>query len=343
MSTKGTNFKELSTAFKHKNFKPLYFLFGKERFLMQELQQLLLDHALEPHEKDFNLDIIYGPESEATAVLNVCTSFPVMAQRRVVIVRDFDQLKDNRRFTSYAENPNETAIVLLACSVKPNLSSHPYRALKQHATWAELKPPYANQMAGWIKSYAEQKGLNITPEGLQMLSEFVGTDLQVAATEINKLVAFAGKRTKLTGDDVLFASGQTRDFNVFELQRAIGTARFESAIRISERLLQQASNKRGEALMIVSVLVSYFSKLWKLSVLKRRGTPEKAMASRVGISPYFLKEYLQSLNQYSNETIERAYSALLAADFELKGGSSRDEHLILTLMMRRILPSVYSH
>ena len=331
-------YEQLDTAFRHRNFKPLYFLYGTERFLMDELQETLRTHALAEHERDFNFDLVYGAETDAAAVLGLCASYPMMAEQRVVIVRDFDKLKDNRLFTSYAEQPNPTAVVLLLCSSKPNLSAHPYRALKKHAVAAEFKPLYANQMPGWIQRRAEANGYRLDDAAVAMLADFVGTNLHAAAAELDKLVTYAGGRTRLTADDVVEASGQTRDFNVFELQKAIGTGRYPDALRITERLLQQASNKRGEALMIVSVLTSYFTKLWKLTVCRAQRQPEQAMARRIGVSPFFLKEYLFSLRRFDLPAIERAFTALLAADFELKGGAGRDERLVLNLLLRHMLP-----
>lgn len=339
MAKTGLTYDQLSTAFRHKNFKPLYFLYGSERFLMDEVQAELLEHALAPHERDFNLDIVYGADVQAPAVLALCASFPIMSERRVVIVRDFEKLKDNHLFTTYAAQPNPTALVLLVCGSKPNLATNPYRALKKHAAWGEFKTLYDNQMPGWIKSRVESKGHQMEPQAVQMLADYVGTSLRSAVAEIDKLITYVGERKRLTADDVVEASGQTRDFNVFELQKAIGEARYPDALHITERLLQKSSSTRGEALMVISVLTGYFTKLWKLTVCQTKRMPKAEMAKRVGISPYFIQEYIHSLRRFPPERIERAFSALLAADYELKGGSTRDERLILTLLLRRLIPA----
>lgn len=338
MADTGLSYEQLETAFRHQNVQPLYFLFGEETFLIDELQGLLVEHALAPHERDFNLDVVYGPEADAPAALALCASYPVMAQRRVIIVREFEKLKNNRLFTSYAEQPNPTAVVFLACSSKPNLATHPYRALKAHAAWAEFKPPYPNQMPGWIQKRVRARGCEIEPQAAQMLAELTGTNLRSAVTEIDKLITYTGGRNKLTADDVVQAGGQSRDFNVFELQRAIGEGRYVDALRITERLLRQSSSARSEALMIVSILTSYFIKLWKLTSQTAQGGPDKAAAARIGVSPFFVREYISSAQRMGRRSIERAFGALLAADYELKGGAVRDERLVMTLLMRRLAP-----
>lgn len=336
MAGDNQTYEQLVTAFRHRNFKPLYFFYGNERFLTDELQAVLLEHAIAPHERDFNLDIVYGNETDASAVLGLCSSYPVMAERRLVVVRDFEKLKDNRRFKEYAERPNPTAIVALVCGTKPNLATHPYRALREHAVSMEAKSLYDNQMPGWIQKRAEASGYKISQEAVRMLSEFVGTDLRTAVEELEKLTTYTAGRQTITADDVVHASGQTREYNVFELQKALGEGRARDAFRIAERMLQQAGHANGEALKIIAVLTTYFTKLWKLTAVYGR-VPERSLAARIGVPPYFVKEYVASLKRYRLPAIEAAFSALLAADFELKGGSSRDAKLILTLMLRRVL------
>lgn len=336
MAANNQTYEQLATAFRHHNFQPLYFLYGEERYLMEAAQADLLENALAPHERDFNLDIVYGPEADARSVLGLCTSYPMMAERRVVIVRDFENLEDNLLFKEYAEQPNPTAIVMLVCGTKPNLNSHPYRALRSHAVSMESKALYSSQMPGWIKKTAEAKGYRIAAEAVNMLVENVGTSLRAADEELEKLTTFAGERKTISADDVVRASGQTRDYNVFELQRAIGEGRGNDAFRIAERMLQTAGNSRGEALMIVAILNAYFSKLWKLSAAPA-AVSNKDLASRIGVPPYFLKEYLASLRRYSVPSIEEAFLALLAADYELKGGATHNEQLVMSLLLRRIV------
>ncbi len=337
MAARTSSYDDLATAIKHANFKPVYLLYGEERYFIEAIQTLLLEHAIQRHERDFNLDVLYGAETDAKTVLALCSSYPMMAQRRVVVVRDFDKLKENRLFAAYAEKPNPTAVVLLVCSGKPKLSAHPYLALKKAGAATEFKALYPNQVSGWIERLARERGFGIEAKAVQMLADYIGTNLQAAVSELEKLSTFAGDREVLTAEDVVQASGQTRDYNVFELQRAIGEMRQNDAIRITERLLQQTSNQRGECTRIITVLTSYFIKLWRLASCRKQRLSEKEMASKIGVSPFFIKEYLECLRRIDEKALNRAFRALLAADYELKGGSSRSERLILNLMLRRMM------
>lgn len=337
MARKALTYEKLMTAVQNGEFAPLYFLYGEETFLIDEVQREVMARALQPHERDFNLDIVYGAEADAKDVLALCSGYPVMAERRVVIVREFDRLKENRMFMTYAEHPNPSAVVLLVCASRPNLSAHPYRALKQHAAAVEFKALRPRDMPGWVEARVRSLGLKAEPRAVHMLTEFLGTDLGTAAAELEKLVTYVGVRDVITADDVVHASGQTREFSVFELQKAVGENRYPDAVRIGERLLQQAANPQGETLMIVAVLTAFYSKLWRLLPCQAQRMSEGAMAAKVGVPPYYINEYLGALRRLGSAGVEQAFGALLAADYELKGGSTRDARAVLLLLLTRLV------
>ena len=314
-------------------------MYGEEKYFIDQLQEVLLEQAIAPHEKDFNLDILYGAEVDAQIALGACRAFPMMAARRVVVIRDFDKMKGNSVFKVLGQQPNPACVVFLVCSGKPSLARHPYLALKKGGVAVEFKALYPNQVPSWTEQLAKDRGFGIESKAAHMLSDFVGPSLSSVAAELDKLAAFVGDREVITAEDIVQASGQTREFNVFELQRVVGEKRLEDAMRISERLLQQSSSSSAEANRVVSVLTSFFIKLWLLTGLQIARVPQNKMASSVGVSPYYLKEYLSSLRRYDRKALDNALSCLLAADYELKGGSQRSERLILDLLFRRILAS----
>jgi DNA polymerase III subunit delta len=328
----------LETAFRARNFRPLYFLYGEEQYLVEQAQRLAIEHGLDAHERDFNLDIVYGAEAEATQVIALCNSFPMMAARRVVVVRDFEKLRGAALFQGYAERPNPSAVVVLACRNRPNLTQQPFRALKAKAEAIEFKPLKPREVTGFVTRLLKTRGVRLEADAAAMLADLVGTDLQAAASEADKLVAVAAPRTTITRDDVLRATGQSREFNVFELQKAVGEGKLPDALGISERLLQQASNATGEALRLVSVLTTFFGKLARLAALGGRLSDEK-VAAEIGVPTFYAKEYTSALARFGPARLGDAFAALLAADYELKGGSARDARLVVLLLLRRLMPA----
>lgn len=304
---------------------------------MAELQALLVERALAPHERDFNLDVLYGPETDARQLLAILAGFPMMAPRRIVIVREFDKLSDNRLLKAYVESPNPQTVFVAIVQGKPHLSAHPYRALKERALVCTFDRMAQRQLPGWVERRLSGLGRAIEPRALQMLVDTATGGLSSLATEVDKLVTYAGDRTSLTVNDVIHASGQTREHNVFELQNLVGERQFEGAIRIAERLLQHATSATGEALRIHAVLSRYVTRLWILAAATAQGKRGDALATAADLKQFQLREYLHVLNRWGPHEFERAFAALLAADFELKGGSSRSAELIVLLMFHSMI------
>jgi DNA polymerase-3 subunit delta len=332
----GAAFDDLAVGFRHGQFAPLYFFYGAEGWFGDELQRLAVEHALEPHERDFNLDVVFGPEANAQAVLAQCAQFPMMAARRLVVVRGFEKLDDNGLFKGYAEAPNPHAVVVLLCNAKPNLSAHPYRALKEHAVWAEFAPLKDRQLPGWVEKRFRARRVQTEAGAAQMLAETAGPDLRALDAEVEKLVTYVGDRARVTRDDVLRAAGHSAEQNPFELQNALAAGDVRRALAIADGLLTRAGNRRGEALKIVGLLTAYVTKLWKLTGCLASGVPEGRWAGQIGVPPFYVREYAQAARRFGPDALRRAFEALLAADTELKGGSHRDERLVLTLALRRM-------
>ena len=332
----GASYDDLATAFRAGRFAPLYFLYGDEGFLIDELQQLAVQHAVDPATRDFNLDVVFGPEASAPAVLAQCAQFPMMAERRLVVVRGFEKLDDNGLFKAYAEAPNPSAVVMLICTGKPNLSAHPYRALKQHATWGEFKAYKDRQVPGFVEARLRRARVETESGAAAMLAELAGTDLRTVANETDKLVTFVGERRRVTRDDVIRAAGHSRDENPFELQNALAAGDAARALAIADALLVRASNSRGEAVKLVALLSAYVLRLWRLTGCLNRGVPEPQLAGQIGVPPFTVPEYVRAARRFGYRGLRRALGALLAADMELKGGSRRDERLVMLLALRRV-------
>ena len=332
----GAAFDDLTVGFKHGQFAPLYFFYGAEGWFMDELQRLAVEHALAPHERDFNLDVVFGPEASAPAVLAQCAQFPMMAARRLVVVRGFEKLDENGLFKGYAEAPNPHAVVVLLCHARPNLSAHPYRALKEHAVWAEFGPLGDRQLPGWVEGRFRARRVETEAGAAQTLAETAGPDLRALDAEVEKLVTYVGDRKRVTRDDVLRAAGHSAEQNPFELQNALAAGDAPRALAIADGLLAQAGNRRGEALKVVGLLTAYVTKLWKLTGCLAAGVPEQQWAGQIGVPPFYVREYAQAARRFGPAALRRAFDALLAADIELKGGSHRDERLVLTLALRRM-------
>ncbi len=335
-------YNDLQKEFQENRFKPVYLFYGDEYFLADQLQKTLIDRVLPLEDRDFNLDVIYGDSVTAQSALGMCRLAPMLVERRVVVIRRFEQLRGNKIFSSIAKQPNPGAIVLLICEGRPRFNADPYSSLKKNSKLVqvvEFAPLWRNQTAQFIREHARHQGCTLEGGVEQLLTEFLGTGLALLAQEIDKLVTYIGDRNPkvINRQDVLQASGQTREINVFELQDAISQRRSIDAHRIAEQLLLGASSRQGEVLRIIAVLTSYFLRLWKLQESRLSGIPQADLAKVAGIPYTMIHKYNEACSVWPLREVKRAMQLLLSVDTEIKGFSKRSPRLIMTLLVIQLL------
>jgi DNA polymerase III subunit delta len=322
---------ELLDAIRKKEFAPVYFFYGEEEFLMQEAVDALLASAVEPQTRAFNCDILNGEDVEGKDIAAIALSFPMMSDRRIVVVKDFDRAGEIDPIERYIEQPVSTTILVLTVA-SPDMRKKPYPSLKKNTACYEFRRFYDNEIPPWIQERARKLHRSIAPDAAEMLNAYVGNSLRELANQIEKLLIAIGSRTKIEIKDVEAVVGISKEYSVFELAKAVGEKNAPRAYAITERMIEC-----GEPpVFIVVMLVRHFGILWKLSELARTIRSESELARAVRVSPYFLKEYLAQLRRYPLRAIEDAFLALVKADEKLKS-SSGDHKIILDVMLAEIM------
>lgn len=333
MAKEGTTYEDLLAGLARKQFAPVYLLYGEEDFLAAEALHAIIDAALTPEERGFNLDVMNGGESDTRDILAHASSFPMMAERRVVVVKDADKFspKELELLANYVEQPSPTTALVLVAT-KPDMRKKPFPSIKKAGTVVEFKRPYENQIPAWITARVQKQGRQIAPDACKLLSAYVGASLREIQNEIDKLAIYLGDKKSITVDDVAAVVGMSKEFTVFELQKAIGTKDIRRSTEIMERMLDA-----GESVpFIIVMLTSYFITLWKLADIQRKGGSNSDMASEARVNPYFLKEYLEVLHRYSGGEIERAFGLLAGADEQIKTTSTDPRQVMTSLIVRLI-------
>ncbi len=155
---------DFHSALRQRQFRSVYLLYGEEDFLIDEMVQSFIKTAVDEGTRGFNLDIVYGSDLEAKDVVALASAYPMMAERRVVVVRDFDRLRNNEQLIGYIEQPSETTSLLLLAE-KVDMRRKPYVTLKTKAEIIECRPLYDDRVPDWIISRVKERGKVITSEG----------------------------------------------------------------------------------------------------------------------------------------------------------------------------------
>lgn len=310
-------FDQLRTSIRKKEFQPIYFLHGKEDYFIDEITKLIETKVLTESEKAFNQTVLYGKESDHLAVVDSARRYPMMASHQVVILKEAQEMRSLKELKSYIEKPLDTTILLICHKHKKfNFNSKFGKALKQKAVIFESKPLYDNQVPDWISKWLKGRKLSITPPAAQLLAEYLGTDLSKLSNELEKLVLNLPEGTEVNPKHVEDNIGISKDYNVFELQRALGQGDVLKANRIVQYF---ASNPRKNPLpVVVGSLYNYFSKIYLYHYAKN--LPETELLSILQLrSAYFLKEYRASARFFTPNRVKKAISTLRTYDLKSKG------------------------
>ncbi len=312
----------LLTALKKKKIAPAYFLHGKEQFLVEKYMQAILDHALTPGDEDFNLDLLYGNETEGSQIVNTAMAFPMMADRRVVIVKNIHLVKDPGLdlLIKYLKKPSSTTCLVLSSASKEKKR---LRDIAKLCDELECSPIKDYKIPEWIKEYLKGKHLKITEEALRFLHGHAGSSLQNISSEIDKIVLNLDNKDLIDIGDVEAVVGISKQYNVFELCDRVGHKDIVNSIHIVNQLIQL-----GEAPgMIISQLARHFQRLIILKELKADRKSNDDIAKVIKCHPFFVKNYTQQANKFDWVQINKVFKLLLETDVELK--SSRQKPILL--------------
>ncbi|MBC8044168.1 MAG: DNA polymerase III subunit delta [Rhizobacter sp.] len=347
-------FSDLETAIKKKKFQPVYFLYGKEDFFIDEITLLLRRYVFNSEaDAEMNTVMLQGSETSIGEVISQASAFGMFAAERLVIVRGFERIRKERTkeklkvqmemLAAYLKNPAPaTVLVLTAADLdKKELAKEPYSLLAD--VGYEFAP--MKDAAGFASDRAKSLGWNLLPGALRILMQHTGNAVRDISGELQKLSLYAEGRAEkvLTETDVMEVVGVSREYNVFELEKAIVSRDLRQASGIALMMLE----KDGEPLSIVNYLTVFFVRLWKLGTPEVKRMSDGDAAKELGMfggQAFFLGNYKSYLAAFAPEQIQTALVALHETDLALKGqrtisATSQDERdkLLMLVLMRKVL------
>jgi DNA polymerase III subunit delta len=322
---------------KKKNFKPIYWLEGEEPYFIDEIVQYCEHHILNESEAGFNLTIFYGKDADWTQVINACKRYPMFAEKQVVLLKEAQHMKDIEKLEMYIEHPLPSTIFVVAHKEKKlDGRSKLAKIIKNKAEVFQSVKLKDYQLPEWMQTIVANAKLTISHNAMHLLVEHIGADLSRIKNEVEKLKINLKERTNITEDDIEAFIGISKEFNVFELQNAIGKKDFVKAIRINQYFA--ANPKAAPIHLIIPSLYSFFSKVYMLFGLQ---TNDEATAiTTLGINPrgasYALADYKHAAKLYGQQGVENAI--LLLHEYNLRsigfGGSIEGSELMKELLVK---------
>ncbi len=332
-------------SLRKKEYKPIYFLHGEETFFMDEVTKVFEEELMNESEKSFNFTVMYGKESTARLVEDNARRFPMMSTHQIVILKEAQEMRTLGDLKKYAENPTPSTLLLICYKHKKyDMRSGFAKAVKKTGEVLECKKLYDNEIGGWIRDYLGGKGHDIKSDALDLMTEYLGANLSKIANEVEKLSLNVPAGKKLTKEIIQENIGISKDYNVFELQEAVGV---RNSLKVHRIVNHFASNPRKHPfVMTISSLYGFFSKLYiasgaaKLSDLEMAKAlgftfrdPKKAQYA----AKYRVEKFRKSLRFYSRSHIEKVLALLSEYDLKSKGvdnAGTPESELLKELVIR---------
>ena len=308
---------QLITDIKEGKIAPIYFLMGEEAYYIDMISDYIESNVLEEGEKGFNQMVLYGKEVSIQDIVSNSKRYPMMAERQVIIVKEAQNLnKTIEQLVDYAKNPQPTTVLVFNYKYKTlDKRKSLYKALSKVAVIFESKKVYDDKIPSWIQSFLRSKQISITPKAALMLSEFLGNDLSKIANELNKLEIVIGVKKEITPEIIEENIGISKDFNNFELQKALGNLDHKKAYQIVHYFAQ--NSKQHPFVLTISALYVYFTKLMTVHTVRDKNP--STVAKSLGINPYFVNEYIAASRNFPMKRISGVLETLRTYDTKSKG------------------------
>lgn len=301
---------------KKKIYHPIYLLQGEEPYFIDIISNYIEKNVLSDAEKGFNQTVFYGKDSDPINIAESSLRFPMMASQQVIIVKEAQSLAKIDALTSYAEKPLSSTILVLNYKYK-NLDARTKlsKAIKKNGVVFTSKKIYENKIPNWIENYLGQKDYSITPQAAQILTAYLGNDLSKVANELEKLVIAVKETNKITPEHIEKNIGLSKDFNIFELQNALG----EKNVFKANQIIQYfgANPTTNPIQKTVSNLYFYFSKIFTYHFLKDKS--ERNVAAELRVHPFIAKSYIAAAKKYSPTKLYEIIGILREYDMKSKG------------------------
>ncbi|WP_423819394.1 DNA polymerase III subunit delta [Salinimicrobium sp. TIG7-5_MAKvit] len=309
--------KNIVTAIKKGDIKPIYFLTGEEPYFIDKISDYIEDHVLPEEEKGFNQMVLYGRDVTVDDIIGNAKRYPMMAERQVIIVKEAQDLSRTiEQLLPYAENPQPTTVLVFNYKYKKlDKRKKLHKAIAKTGVIYENKRLYENQVVDWIQAEMHSRGYQMAPKAAQMLLEFLGNQLDKIDNELKKLQLITPKGSTITPEVIEENIGISKDFNIFELRKAIGSKDNLKAHRIINYFSQ--NEKDHPMVMTVGMLFSFFVQLQQYHALKDQS--ENNVARALKINRFFVRDYVTAARNYNMKKVSSIISYLRDADVKSKG------------------------
>lgn len=319
-------------------FRPVYMLHGEEGFFIDRIAEEVEHLALQEHERDFNLNILYARDTDPDQVKDTCLRYPMMAERQVVVVRELQgwRIDQVEKLEPYLLKPTPSTVLVLCYKHKKVDGRKSVLKSVQKGGGAVFTSDKVrdDKLPDVLVSFAKNQKRRLGGTEAGLLANHLGSDLAKAVKEVEKLCLVTEEGGTITSEIIQRFVGISKDHNVFELQNAIGMRDTAKAQRIANHFA--ADQKNNPLVLTIGFLNTYFTKLAMVHQLQ--GKPAQQVAAALKVNPYFVKDYMAQARNYSLAQVVAAQRHLRQCDLRSKGvGGDGDPGELLRELLAKVM------
>jgi DNA polymerase-3 subunit delta len=331
--SKAPSILEAVAEIKKRKFKPVYYFFGEDSYNLSFALHTL-EEAFKPIIKsDFDKETIYSEDRPINDILGLATAFPFGSEKKLIIVKEAEKIKDKKPLKDYASSPAEfTVLAFFHNGSITNLNTEPFKTLDTNNFLYEAKELKGKNLIDWLIGITEEKGKILSEENAQVLVDIVGENRSLLEDQLEKICIFLNEKKEITLESIQQVSSELKQFNIFDLQNAIGVKDKAKSLTIANNLLDNGA----EPTFIITMLTRYFTGLAKITELKGKNVPDMEAARIVGTHHFYYPNYVKARTLYSDERLVEVFRSLLKADISVKT-TTADDKTIITLLVAEIL------
>jgi DNA polymerase-3 subunit delta len=328
----GPSISQIINDLKKNKLLPVYFLFGEDSFSIDSAIALIENYLKPLIDSDFDRETFYGEDKNLNGILDFAAAFPFGSGKKLIIIKDFEKIKDKKPLTAFINSPPEFLVMIITLNGSiTNFESEPYKTLTNKNFMFEAKELKGKYLITWLKDYSRAKGKNLNSENAQFLVDIVGEDRSMLEAQLEKIFVYLGEVKEITIESIQSLSTSLKEYNIFSLQNAIGKKNKSDSVKIINNMLDNGINLT----YIIYMLTRYFSGLSRIKELNEKKVHIQAAAKIVGAN-YYYNDYLNARSRYSDKDLYKAAQALLKADLSIKT-SIADDKTVVTIMLAEIM------
>ncbi len=312
---------------------------GEEEYFIDNITNLFIQNILTNEEKEFNLNILYGKDTTIDHIISICKKYPIMSSFQIVLIKEAQDLNRSMdELISYIKKPLNSTILILNYKHKSiDKRKSIYKEILKIGKVFESKRLYDNQVQNWIFEKFTNSGYIIDKKSVILINEHLGTNLSKIDNEIEKLLLIKKGNKNIISDDIEMYIGISKEFNNFELTKAIGEKNFDKAFQIAQYFCENANS--NPLVVTISVIFNFFNKL--LIYHANSKASQKEMSKLLSVNPYFLAEYSTASINYNLKEVVMIISLIRDYDLYSKGVKIKKANSdLLKELITRIFNSV---